>query len=105
MASDLAQKTVYHSQEATRTFNETTSSLQQVKIRLRGWDDSVGMKAGACYDRIYNTFKEKGTQDTKAISLTANALADCAQKSQQLSVDLERLSVTLSQAEEAIERG
>lgn len=105
MASEDTRRTLYHAQNAERSFHLATANLREVKSQLHGWEDSVGAKAYDCYDRIYTSWKNKGTEDITALKETAQRLAHSAENAQAIENTLKELSVLVADMEEVVNRG
>ena len=105
MASEQRQNFTRPAENAIRTLDEVTSDLQNVSSELKYWDDSVGKRANACFDRLFHTWRNHEGEDRAALKRTAEQLASCADQAEGLQAELHKLSILIMASQEAVDHG
>ena len=105
MASEKIQGITGHALRAEQSFLQTTGSMDETRSQLHGWNDKVGDKAYACYDRILNEWKSRGRADIQALKNTAQRLEFDASEARIIDQELKELAAYLSRIEEEVNHG
>ncbi len=105
MASEKIQGIMGHALRAEQSFHQTTGNLDETQSQLHGWNDKVGDKARASYDRILNEWKSRGRADIQALKNTARRLDFDAGEAQIIDQELKELAHYLSGIEEEVNHG